>query len=56
MENKNSSIMCSVTQCKNHCANENYCSLNCINVGTHETDPKVPECTDCKSFVKKGCC
>lgn len=56
MEKKNPSIMCSVQQCKYHSGSEDYCTLNSINVGTHESDPTVPECTDCNSFEKKGCC
>lgn len=49
----NHCIKCSVTQCKYHCQTENYCSLDAIKVGTHESDPKVCECTDCESFEKK---
>jgi hypothetical protein len=56
-KNKNSSIKCSVSQCQHNMVTENYCSLNCISVGTHEANPTVPECTDCNSFVKRtGCC
>ena len=47
---KNPSIGCTVEQCKYHCCSEDYCTLEQIMVGTHEADPKVPECTDCKSF------
>ena len=52
MENmhKNSSIKCSVHECKYNMGTENYCSLDVISVGTHEPNPTVPECTDCKSF------
>lgn len=50
---KNSSIKCSVQQCKHHASSENYCTLSAIQVGTHEPNPKVPECTDCLSFVLK---
>ena len=58
MENKtkNSSIKCSVSQCKYNMVTEDYCSLNCISVGTHEANPTVPECTDCNSFVKRTGC
>ena len=49
----NKCIVCSVTSCGNHCASENYCSLDRIRVGTHECDPTVDACTDCLSFVKK---
>lgn len=57
MENKaNKCIECTVTECKNHCTAENYCSLDSILVGTHESNPTESACTDCKSFVKKNCC
>ena len=46
----NASIGCSVKPCKWHSKNENYCTLNKINVGTHESTPKQKECTDCESF------
>ncbi len=61
MENNNcqanKSIECTVQQCQHHCGHENYCSLNKIQVGTHEAHPTVVECTDCNSFkVKESCC
>ena len=34
-ENKNNSIGCTVSNCKYHCANENYCSKNVIKVGMY---------------------
>ena len=49
----NRSIQCTVTQCKHHYGQENYCSVNQIQVGTHETDPTVKQCTDCMSFDRK---
>lgn len=56
MNNKiaNPSIKCSVVQCKNHCGNENYCTLDTIKVGTHEQNPTVVQCTDCESFIAKN--
>ena len=48
----NHCIQCSVTQCRNHCSDENYCSLERIQVGTHESDPTMKQCTDCMSFVR----
>lgn len=51
--NANRSIQCTVTQCKHHCGSENYCSLGQVQIGTHETDPSVKECTDCMSFNRK---
>ena len=59
MENKhkNENIRCTVSQCQHNMVTEDYCSLGCISVGTHEDNPTVPECTDCNSFVKRtGCC
>lgn len=59
MENKkaNYNIACSVKQCKNHCGDADYCALDKIQVGTHESNPTMVQCTDCESFVlqKKGC-
>ena len=36
--NANKCIECTVHQCAHHCQGENYCSLNKILVGTHESD------------------
>lgn len=56
-EKANKCIECTVTQCKNHCESENYCSLDTIRVGTHEANPTVDQCTDCMSFqCKTGQC
>lgn len=49
----NHSIECTVQQCANHCQQENYCSLDRIVVGTHETNPTMDQCTDCQSFMLK---
>lgn len=49
----NSSIKCSVDQCKYHANSKNYCTLNAIKVGTHEHNPTQCECTDCESFEVK---
>ena len=49
----NKSIACTVSQCMHHCDSENYCSLSQIQVGTHEANPAVDQCTDCQSFRKK---
>ena len=53
MMKANKSIQCTVSSCKHHCNNENYCSLDCIMVGTHECNPTMDQCTDCKSFDLK---
>ncbi len=50
----NKSIKCTVTQCSYHCNTDNYCSLDCISVGTHEANPTMVQCTDCESFRAKN--
>ena len=54
MEKANRSIHCTVTSCQNHCSCEDYCSLDSIQVGTHECNPAKDQCTDCLSFRKKS--
>ena len=49
----NKCIECTVKTCAYHCDTENYCSLDRILVGTHEANPTMDQCTDCKSFRKK---
>lgn len=49
----NRAIHCSVTQCAHHCSEQQYCGLDTIRVGTHETDPSMDQCTDCLSFEKR---
>lgn len=49
----NPSIECTVTQCKNHCGDQNFCTLKAIRVVTHESHPTEIACTDCSSFVLK---
>ena len=51
--NANKCIECTVQQCAYHCNTENYCSLDSILVGTHEANPTMDQCTDCKSFRRK---
>lgn len=50
----NTSIECSVKECKHHCEDKNFCSLNTIKVGSHETNPTMYQCTDCNSFELKN--
>ena len=53
--NANKSIKCTVTQCKNHCNSQDYCSLSNVSIGTHESNPTVCQCVDCESFeLKQG--
>lgn len=49
----NQSIKCTVNNCANHCQDNEYCGLNTIQVGTHESNPTMVECTDCQSFKLK---
>ena len=49
----NKSIECTEHQCAHPWQKENHCSLDRILVGTHETNPTVDQCTDCKSFRKR---
>lgn len=58
MENKtaNYCIACTVTQCQNHVKTSNYCALDKIQVGTHESNPTESKCTDCQSFVADKKC
>ena len=51
--NANHSIKCSVDECTHHCGAENYCSLDCVSIGTHEANPTVKQCVDCESFKLK---
>lgn len=49
----NPSIKCSVKQCKYNNSSVEHCALNSIQVGTHESNPTMDQCTDCQSFEKK---
>lgn len=49
----NQAISCTVTSCQNHCDGSDYCSLDHIQVGTHECNPTMDQCTDCQSFQLK---
>ncbi len=51
---KNACIQCSINNCQHHAGDENYCTLNQIKIGTHETNPTKCECTDCESFNLKA--
>lgn len=43
----NSAIKCSVTNCAHHCQDVDHCGLTSIQVGTHEANPSMDQCTDC---------
>ncbi len=52
--NANHSIKCSVDECQYHCGAEDYCSLNSVCIGTHESNPTKCQCVDCESFRVKN--
>lgn len=49
----NESIGCVVSECRFHSQDNNYCTLDKINVVKHESCAETVECTDCGSFQKK---
>ncbi|ABG87553.1 DUF1540 domain-containing protein [Clostridium perfringens] len=49
----NSSIGCTVNECKYHCNEDNYCTLNKIEVVKNTAEACSTECTDCGSFERK---
>lgn len=51
--NPNHKIKCNVQQCKYNFNLEDYCTLDVVDIGTHETNPTQIECTDCNSFSLK---
>ena len=53
MERCNECIKCTVEQCRHHHNTKNYCTLESIQVGTHEMNPTKDQCTDCIRFF---CC
>ncbi|MFV0313731.1 MAG: DUF1540 domain-containing protein [Anaerotignum sp.] len=50
MTKSNSSIQCSVNDCKHHCAEKKCCSLDSIQVRAHNANPKSSASVDCCSF------
>lgn len=54
MNEANTHIGCTVSNCAYHCKDCNYCSLNKVEIGTHESNPTKVECVDCNSFRYKG--
>ena len=49
----NSSIGCVVSECSFHCKDDDFCTLEKIQVVRHEHEATTIECTDCGSFKKK---
>jgi hypothetical protein len=54
MDKKNPSIECSINNCEYHAKSVDYCTLDKIKVGTHESNPTEKACTDCESFSYKA--
>ncbi|MBR1779186.1 MAG: DUF1540 domain-containing protein [Clostridia bacterium] len=50
----NKSILCSVRSCQNHCSGEDFCSLDYIKIGAHESNPTICQYVDCESFLAKA--
>lgn len=50
----NDAIKCTVNNCKFHCNNENFCSLEEIRIGSCQCNPCENEATNCQSFEYKG--
>ena len=53
MTDSNESIRCTVEQCSHHAGAQNYCSLESVQIGTHEANPTQTQCVDCESFKRK---
>lgn len=51
---KNDCIACTIKNCAYHADAVDYCTLEKIQIGTHEANPTVKECTDCESFKNKA--
>ena len=49
----NHAIRCTVRDCRHHNGVQNYCSLDCIDVASHEKEPTDERCVDCRSFSCK---
>ena len=60
MQNKsneaNPSIRCSVEDCRYHCGEVDYCSLDSIKVASHEQNPTEKTSVDCRSFECRAPC
>ncbi|NLM76273.1 MAG: DUF1540 domain-containing protein [Clostridiaceae bacterium] len=49
----NRSIGCTVTECRYHAKNENYCSLDDIQVAKKVSQAQTERDTECASFEKE---
>ncbi len=52
--NVNKCIHCSVRSCAYNNAEQGYCKLDTIKIGTHEANPTEKKCTDCESFMLRS--
>ncbi|MGL5616670.1 MAG: DUF1540 domain-containing protein [Sarcina sp.] len=53
--NHNSNICCNVKECKNHCSEDDFCTLTAISIVKQSANKSAcsKECTDCGSFELK---
>ena len=49
----NQSVKCTVNNCAHHCQDKDYCGLDAVQIGTHESNPTQSQCVDCQSFRLK---
>lgn len=50
---KNSSIQCTVDDCKYHASSADYCTLSSIRVAKTGDNPRNSHDTECDSFIAK---
>jgi len=53
MDKCNESVKCTVSNCRYHHDAKNYCTLQTVQIGTHEVNPTQEACTDCMSYVTR---
>lgn len=53
-KNVNPNICCNVTQCKHHCGEKQYCSLDGITVSKQNASAQTKRETVCNSFERRG--
>ena len=46
----NHAIRCTVRDCRHHKGDQNYCSLDSIEVASNVKEPTDESCVDCRSF------
>ncbi|MBQ7015381.1 MAG: DUF1540 domain-containing protein [Firmicutes bacterium] len=52
-DTSNRAIGCTVTECKHHCQDDQYCTLQKIQVGKCKSCANTADNTECASFEKK---